>query len=70
MILSKPFDNNKIVEFKTLTGEVSIPTVGSEKICGNYQKVGNFDVAIYFKDNSLILQIGLDTWNLSSPNNR
>lgn len=65
MILSKPFDN-KLVDFQPLTGEISIPNLVSEKICGNYQKVDDFDVAIYCRDGALTLQIGEDCWSLLS----
>jgi hypothetical protein len=66
MILSKPFDKGDLVDFDVSTG-VAISNVGvSVKPKGNFHLLDQKRLAIYCEDNTLILQLDSDKWELSS----
>lgn len=66
MILSRPFDKGDLVDFDTITGAVGFNVRVSEKPKGNFHALDQTCLAIYSDDNSLILQIDSDKWDLSS----
>jgi len=66
MILYKPFDKNKFVEFDPKRSDF-IPEV-REKVepVGNFHIVGERCIALYCKGGKLFLQIDSERWDLSS----
>lgn len=65
MILCKPFDMGKFVDFDCSTGS-SMPSDSVDNQKGNFHIVEGNAVAIYNRDNRLMLQIGLKIWDISS----
>lgn len=65
MILCKPFDMGIFVDFNCSTG-IAMPSDSANDQKGNFHVVEGNAVAIYSKDNKLMLQIGLKIWDLSS----
>lgn len=65
MILCKPFDKGRFVDFDYSNGSV-IPCESANSQKGNLHIVDGNAVAIYSLDNKLMLQIGLKIWDLSS----
>lgn len=66
MILSKPFEKGDLIDFDCATGTISSITGTASKPNGNFDLVGQYNVAIYSKNNTLVLQIGANAWDLSS----
>src|SRR5690554_6254510 len=68
MILTKPFDKNKLVEFNIATGDIFEVFTTDSTHQGVFEKINNDNIALYKKDGELILQINQSKWNLLDRN--
>lgn len=68
MILTKPFDKNKLVEFNIDTGDV-LDVFSADSIHeGVFEKIDNDNFAFYKLNNKLVLQINQCKWNILDAN--
>ena len=61
MILSQPFDNDKQVNFETLTGNITAD-IDDALASGIVATVDGHNIALYAEDNQLKLQIDTTIW--------
>jgi hypothetical protein len=61
MILSKPFDNDKLVNFDPVTGQVTA-NIDDGLDSGIFDTVAGHNIALYAEDNQLTLQIDNTIW--------
>ncbi|GAA6169022.1 hypothetical protein [Sessilibacter corallicola] len=68
MILSKPYDQNRLVEFNPGLANHHLVSDSNQDECGVFHLEGDIPVALYCDSGKLILQLQNKCWDIASPN--